>query len=137
MDLASLEPKAGATITLRHPVTGEPVTDESDGKPVTIDIVGIDSPQFQARRRSIANKRLTTSGNRRAKLTAEDIEDEGIATLAACVTGWSANLEFDGKPLDFSRSNARLLLTRLVWVREQLDEAMADRANFLPASPTS
>ncbi len=135
MDLSELEPKTGATIPLRHPVTNEPLEDSTG--PLTIDIVGIDSPQFQARQRQIANKRLATAGNRKSKLTAEDLEEEAIGTLAACITGWSANVALDGKPLEYSRSNAKLLLTRLIWVREQVDAAIADRANFLKASPTS
>jgi hypothetical protein len=136
MDLATLEPKPGATITLRHPVSGEPLVDDKN-VPVTIDIVGVDSPQFQTRRRSIANKRLTAAGNRKSRMTAEDLEVEAIGTLVSCVTGWSSNLELGGRPLEYSRTNARELLTRLAWVREQIDEAIADRANFLPASATS
>lgn len=135
MDLAALEPAEGATIALRHPVSNEPLVD--DKGPLTIDIVGVDSPKFQARQRLLTNKRLATSGNRKAKLTAEDLEEEGIATVAACITGWSANVELDKKPLEFSRANAKLLITRLRWIGEQVDLAIADRANFLKASPTS
>jgi hypothetical protein len=135
MDLAALEPAEGATIALRHPVSNEPLVD--DKGPLTIDIVGVDSPKFQARQRLLTNKRLATSGNRKSKLTAEDLEEEGIATVAACITGWSANIELDKKPLEFSRANAKLLITRLRWIGEQVDLAIADRANFLKASPTS
>jgi hypothetical protein len=129
MDLAALEPAEGATIALRHPVSNEPLVD--DKGPLTIDIVGVDSPKFQARQRLLTNKRLATAGNRKSKITAEDLEEEGIATVAACITGWSANIELDKKPLEFSRTNAKLLITRLRWIGEQVDLAIADRANFL------
>lgn len=135
MDLSILEPAEGATIQLRHPVTNEPLVD--DAGPVTIDIVGVDSPKFQARQRVLTNKRLATAGNRKSKITAEDLEEEGIATVAACITGWSANVELDKKPVEFSRANAKLLITRLRWIGEQVDIAIADRANFLKASPTN
>jgi hypothetical protein len=90
MDLSALEPVEGATIALRHPVSNEPLSD--DKGPLTIDIVGVDSPKFQARQRLLTNK-LATSGNRKSKLTAEDLEEEGIATVAACIAGWSPNVE--------------------------------------------
>ena len=146
MDLATLEPAEGATIPLRHPVSNEPLMHDTGKKdaqgnpvlePITVDIVGVDSPRFQARQRMLTNKRLATAGNRKSKLTAEDLEEEGIVTVAACITGWSANIELDGKPLEFSRSNAKLLITRLRWIGEQIDLAIADRANFLKASPTN
>lgn len=135
MDLSAFEPSEGATIQLRHPVSNEPLADEKG--PLTIDIVGVDSPKFQARQRLLTNKRLATAGNKKARITAEDLEEEAIATVAACITGWSSNLELDKKSLDFSRANAKLLITRLRWVGEQIDQAIADRANFLKASPTS
>lgn len=135
MDLSVLEPVEGATIQLRHPVTNEPLADETG--PVTVDIVGVDSPKFQARQRVLTNKRLATAGNRKSKITAEDLEEEAISTIAACITGWSGNVELDKKPLEFSRTNAKALITRLRWIGEQVDLAIADRANFLKASPTS
>lgn len=135
MDLSNLEPTVGATIALRHPVTNEPLSDDSG--PLTIDIVGVDSPPFQARQLQLANRRLATAGNRKSKITAEDLEKEGIDTVAGCITGWSSNIELDGNRLDYSRANAKELLKRLIWVREQVDAAITDRGNFLKASPTS
>jgi len=134
MDLATLEPTADSVpVQLRHPTTNERLTTEA-GVAITVSIVGMDSEQFRTRHRAIINKRL--NAGKKAKVTAEEIEAESIDTIAACITGWQ-NIDLDGKPLDFSKASAKTLLTRLPWLREQLDEAIADRANFLKPSPTS
>jgi hypothetical protein len=134
MDLSTLTPADAVEITLRHPGTGvDLVTDK--GEPVTISIHGMDSAVFQAHQKALINKRLQRQ-TRKATFTAEQIEEESIGTLAACISGWQ-NIDFDGKPLEFSRANAKALLNKLRWVREQLDEAVADRANFLPTSKAS
>jgi hypothetical protein len=134
MDLSTLEPTPDSVpVQLRHPTTNERLATAS-GAAITISIVGMDSEQFRTRHRAIINKRL--SAGKKAKVTAEEIETESIDTIAACITGWQ-NVDLDGKALEFSRANAKTLLTRLPWLREQLDEAIADRANFLKPSPTS
>lgn len=134
MDLSTLEPVTDSVpVQLRHPTTGERLA-TSTGAAITISIVGMDSDQFRTRHRAIINKRL--NAGKKVKITAEEIEGESIDTIAACITGWQ-NVDLDAKPLDFSKANAKTLLTRLPWLREQLDEAIADRANFLKASPTS
>ena len=134
MDLSTLEPTPDSVpVPLRHPTTSERLLSDT-GAPITISIVGMDSEQFRTRHRAIINRRL--SAGKKAKVTAEEIEAESIDTIAACITGWQ-HVELDGKVLEFSKANAKALLTRLPWLREQLDEAIADRANFLKTSPTT
>jgi hypothetical protein len=134
MDLSTLTPADSVEITLRHPATGVDLTTEK-GDPITISIHGMDSAVFQAHQKGLINKRLQRQ-TRKAAVTAEQIEEESLGTLAACISGWK-NIEFDGKSLEFSRSNAKLLLGKLRWVREQLDEAIGDRSNFLTGSATN
>ena len=135
MDLASLAPVTdGVPVPLRHPVTGEKLTHDKTGEPITISIVGMDSDQFRARHRAIINRRL--NAGKKAKVTAEEIETESIGTIAACVTGW-AGVNLDGADLTFTIDNVKALLARLPFIREQLDEAIADRANFLKGSQTN
>lgn len=134
MDLSTLEPTTDSVpVPLRHPTTSERLLSDA-GAPITISIVGMDSEQFRTRHRAIINRRL--NAGKKAKVTAEEIEAESIDTIAACITGWQ-HVELDGKALEFSKANAKALLTRLPWLREQLDEAIADRANFLKTSPTT
>lgn len=134
MDLSTLEATTDSVpVPLRHPTTGERLTSDT-GAAITISIVGMDSEQFRTRHRAIINKRL--NAGKKVKISAEEIEAESIDTIAACITGWQ-NVELDAKVLEFSKASAKTLLTRLPWLREQLDEAIADRANFLKASQTN
>lgn len=134
MDLSTLTPADTVEITLRHPATGVELVNDK-GEKLTVAIHGMDSTVFQTHQKSLINKRLQRQ-NRKATFTAEQIEEESISTLAACVAGWK-NIEFEGKPLEFNRANAKMLLGKLRWVREQLDEAIGDRANFLTNSAAS
>ncbi len=140
MDLSTLEPiKDAATYQIRHPVTNEPLvatpsSKDGKGEPVTIDLLSADSDAFKSRQFAALNKRLRTG--KKPKLNAEDIDEEALDLIAACITGWR-NIELDGKPYPFSADNAKALLRRLPWLREQLDEAIADRANFIRTSRTS
>lgn len=83
-----------------------------------------------------------TSG---AKFSAAASDEEAAASLARATTGWSGVVQGwvdgtdDEAPAQFSIENARkLYLNRGVkWLRDQADRFVGDRANFLPASPTS
>lgn len=129
MDLSTLTPVDSVEITLRHPATGVDLT-TAKGEPISVSIYGMDSAVFQAHQKNLINKRLQRQNRKGGTFTAEQIEEDSISTLAACIAGWK-NIEFEGKPLEFSKSNAKALLNKLRWVREQLDEAIGDRANFL------
>lgn len=134
MDLSTLEPVEGTTIPVLHPVHRTPLKDDKTGEPITIDIVGQDSEQYRARARFIQNSRLKTL-RKGGDLVSEETEIQDIGTVAACITGWK-NITLDKKPLDFNKANVRTLLTRLPWLREDIDRAIADRSNFLKESST-
>ena len=131
MDLAELDaPDARADMEVRHPATNEPLL-TADKQPVTISLLGVDSDVFRAGERKLANRRLKQG--QKAKVTAEGVEAQAIGLLADCTVGWSG-IEFEGAVLSFTRENAVMLYTRLRWLREQVDEFIGDRANFLKAS---
>ena len=56
-----------------------------------------------------------------------------MAVLAKCIVGWE-NIIVDGKELDFTRSNATTLLTKVKFIREQVSRFISNRANFLEDS---
>lgn len=141
MDLATLEPTDDSVpFQLRHPTTNSPLFAQTDdgkddpSKPITINIIGKDSDVFRSRLRAITNRRL--NAGKKLKITAEEIEQEGVDTIAACITGWQ-NVMLDKAPFPYSASNAAQLLRRLPWLQEQLDEAIGDRANFMKKSQTT
>jgi hypothetical protein len=118
----------GADLQLRHPTTDAPLPD------AFISLVGADSDKFQAQRRKQTNRRLENAARRSGvvKLSDEEVQHDQIELLVAATIGWRG-LELDGEKLAFSADNARMLYTRLPWVREQVDQFIGDRANFLKA----
>ncbi|MBY0431697.1 MAG: hypothetical protein K2Q10_10905 [Rhodospirillales bacterium] len=130
-DLATLDcsrtAERGAVMTLAHPVNRQPLAD-GEGKPITITLAGQDSDVYRRAQRAITDKRLALRG--RARLSAEDLEAEAVETLARCTLGWSG-IVLDGKPLECGPASARALYQRLPWVREQADEFIGDRGNYL------
>lgn len=136
MNLSQLDTKAaaneGAKLELRD-VNGVPVL-KGDGNPVTITLLGKDSDTFIKAENAATNRRLAQGA--RLKLTAESLKAEAISTLARCTVGWDGvGIEEDETP--FSYENAVRLYTAFPFVFEQVDQFIAERANFLPSSPTS
>lgn len=126
----ALATDAPVRMVIRHPGTGEPLTDEA-GEPAWIDLYAMDSKAGLTQQRAARNRRLQS---RARKINAEDLEQEGIDLLAALTAGWRL-LGLDGTPLDVpcSRANAAELYAEpaLAWIREQVDVFVADRGNFL------
>lgn len=125
----------GAAMEVLDPVTGNALREE-DGSAVTITLLGADSPELRASERARLNKRLGKNIKQlsRTSLSAEQLEEEALETLITATKGWKGiSMEQDGevKELKCTPENARMLYTRLPWLREQADEFINDRANFL------
>lgn len=142
MDLSSLDTSAqaskGATLELRDPMTDSVLRDEDSGEAVTLTLIGSDAKSYQqAAHKSLnrrLNKKITKAG--RLKLSAEELEDDAFALLLISTTGWS-HVIVDGNELQFSEINARMVYERFPWIREQADEFINDRMNFLGNSSTA
>lgn len=124
-------------MTLVHPNTRQPLRDE-EGNEAYVDLYSSDSEAARRHTRSIQRRRLNMRG--RGTIAPEQLEAEAIELLAVLTTGWHL-VSLAGKALDvpFSAENARELYASpsLAWVREQVDEFAADRANFTPSSSKS
>jgi hypothetical protein len=139
MDLGKFDTVAtsdeGTEMILRHPVTSAPLyQDDLTEKAVTITLAGADSSRFRAAERANRNKRL--KGLRMRTPSAEEIDEDGLELLSRCTLAWDG-VELDGQVLACTQANARMLYKRLPWVREQVDNFMGDRANFLAPLPKS
>jgi hypothetical protein len=137
-DLSALDTSAtsdtGAKMVVLHPATGVALNAD-DGEEVFIVLAGEDSERCKAARRAISNKRLKAqSSGLRVQVTREEIEADDLDVLVSCTMGWGG-LALDGKDLEFSPANARVLYTKLPWLREQANAFITDRANFLKPSP--
>jgi hypothetical protein len=135
MDLSTLDTKdtanEGAAMELRGP-NGAPLF-KADGTPITITLLGKDSDTYVADVNANANRFLKQRGN--AVITAEGSKADAIKLLSKCTVGWDG-ITVDGAELPWSRENAVKLYNRFAWIKEQVDEFIADRANFTKASPT-
>lgn len=142
MDLLSLDVSAtandGRDLVLKHPVDRTPLSDAT-GKPVTITLLGRDSDTFIKAERIIRNKRMDLL-KKGGKFSAAEEDQEAVETLARCTVGWSGVPQgwVDGTAnadaAEFSYAAAVKLYGRMRWVREQVDEFVGTRENFLPAS---
>jgi hypothetical protein len=143
MDLKDLDTTAacehGFELELLHPITGKPL-----GMFVTV--LGRDSDVFTKVQNDQARVRMQKAQRmgQKATFTLEDIDRETIDLLAACTVSWRRivsdggqkgqevkTLLVDGSELECNKANAVQLYTRFKWVREQVDVAVMDRANFL------
>jgi hypothetical protein len=126
---------------LLHPADRTPLND-ADGKPVTITLLGRDSDVFLKAERIIRNKRMDLL-KKGGKFSAAEEDEEACETLARCTKAWSGIPTgwIDGKadpaPAECTFSNAAKLYGRMRWVREQVDEFIGSRENFLKASSGS
>lgn len=126
-----------AKMELRSPVTDAPIVG-TDGQSVFIELCSMDSKEFRTATRMVLNRRIAKSKGRRGgdptmPASAEEAESDSIDTLIACTKGWSSNMPVDGSVFPFSSENVRVLYTRFPWVREQVDQFIGDRSNFLKA----
>jgi hypothetical protein len=124
-DLADLhnlvEPQErGSDFAAFHPVTGELMPD------VVFTIAGPDS-DVQRKARQRMNDELLML---RRRPTAEEQERLTTEMLARCVVGW--RVKQDGVDLPFNFTSVLRVLTRLPFLREQVDIFAASRSPYFP-----
>lgn len=134
MDLTHLDTRKGAEqgfeLALTHPETGARLG-------ATMLLLGADAEEYQRQVRAFQKKRTQQFlRQRKYTLSPEEAEEEAIELLVVATLGWK-DVVVDGKPLEFNHDNARMLYTRFPWLREQVQEAVTDRANFLPRSASA
>ena len=136
LDLSALDTKKGAEagfeVQLTHPKTGAEL-------PIWITVLGVDSDTYRSTLMAQQRRRMEKlRRGKRMNVTPEELEDEALDLLVTITAAWRADVDLDGKPFpSFSTTAAKALYARFPWIREQVDAAMADRANFLPGSSTS
>ena len=133
IDLSAIDTVKGSNegfdVRIYHPGTNEDLD-------ITISVLGKDSDLFQKVSRAQNKKRMAKmqkGGFRNTtSIPLEEIESDGVDLLASCTTGWAA-VVIDSKEIDFSKDNAVMVYERFPWIKEQVDTAIGDRANFIKA----
>lgn len=137
MDLKSYDitaqAEAGADLELMLP-NGTAVIDEKTKRPVTIKLLGVDSRKYQDLMHKVANRRMSRRAKSRKALTSsEEVDSDQLELLVKMTVDWFG-LVLDGKPLEFTEENVRMVYTQFAWIREQAEDFIQDRANYLGES---
>jgi hypothetical protein len=76
--------------------------------------------------------KMTKGGFRVQNMTPppEEIEANGLELLAKCTKSW-IGVVIDSKEIEFSYDNVLMIYERFPWIKEQVDQAIGDRANFI------
>lgn len=140
MDLSKFnitkQAELGANLELLDP-NDEPLF-YKDGKkkkvPVTIKLLGMDSKVWRNKNRDVQRERIAKMTRKKSKNVDHTVSDEDACDmLALCTIGWDG-IDEDGKPLEFSYDAAYKMYMSQIWIREQADTFIADRANFFTSA---
>jgi hypothetical protein len=134
IDLSTIDTVKGSNegfdVRIYHPGTNEDLD-------IIINVLGKDSDEFQKVSRSQSKKRMAklNKGGFRGNTTipVEEIEQDNIILLASCTKSWSG-VVVEGKEIPCTVDNAVMIYERFPWIREQIDAAIGDRANFIKNS---
>lgn len=134
MDLSQFDStkksSAGVAMTLRSPIDGKDLIDEGTKQPLTITLIGQDSAEFRAMQHRLSSKRLNAAVKKKLRLDADELDADTLSMLAKSTKAWQG-IVVEGKALDCNESTARSLYERMPWIREQVEEFISDRSNFL------
>jgi len=127
MDIAKITP-SNYLHRVVHPSTGRYVG-------LTVELAHISDPRFKAIERQLTDKALTKRA--RGKVPkAEELDDNRTKLLSTVIFGFIWENDADGKPgsfggeqLKFNPTNVETLLS-VDWIRDQIDEALAEQSNF-------
>jgi len=133
MDLSQLDTRAGAeagfALRILHPISQEPLD-------IVITVRGEDSDAYQEGVQQILRQREAVLARTKEKdLSFEQKAAMTVDLLSVATMGWEG-ITWDGQPFPYSPENARKLYAHpgFKWLRQQVDAAIGDRANFLPGS---
>ncbi len=132
LDLASLKTSDGeASLPLPLELPNGETLAGTDGQPVTLQIISVDDPRYLKTQRRIIDEQLTKSKRKRgAQMNAAELARQNVRLVAAAVVGWSNNFVVSGEPFAYSAENAERMMEDWPFIREQVDEAINDRARF-------
>ena len=135
MDLMNLVPTTDTiVVTLKHPSTFETLKNDDDTD-MTIEVYAPHSKEYKAavhQQTNIRLKQMQAKGNRNNSIiTAEELDAAGVKMLSKTTKTW--NITFGGEQPEFTEEVAKSIYETVFWVREQIEEAIADSEVFTQA----
>ena len=127
-DLTSLDTseaaETGAVLDVLHPTENTPLG-------IKITLAGADSDVYRKTVNKNVNKRVQRmKPGQSLPFTAEEQEESGLNLLAVCTLAWEG-VVVEGEVLPCTKENAKMVYQRFPWIKEQVDQFIGDRANFL------
>lgn len=132
MDLKDLTPKSDTVeVTLVHPATGE-VIQNDDNSPMTITLYASHSKEYKNLIYQQTDKRLKKAQfDKKIEINSAEIEESTLDLFANATKSWK--ITFDGEQPEFSPKVAKQIYTEVFWIKDQIDAAIANSANFMKA----
>ena len=116
--------ETGAVLEVLHPTENTPLG-------IKITLAGADSDVYRKMVNKSVNKRLQRiKPGQTIPFTAEEQEESGLNLLAVCTLSWEG-VVVEGEALPCTKENAKMVYQRFPWIKEQVDQFIGDRANFL------
>lgn len=124
VDLSQFDTKKtseeGVWVEIESPTDGEPLGTH-------FKILGSDSEVYNKQLRKNKDK-MMKQGMKNIK--SENLEVEEIELLVACTVDWD-NIVDNGEKLECTKENVRYVYKTYPWIKDQVDEFIGDRSNFL------
>lgn len=124
MDISTLVPSE-RIIEIKHPV-------DEKNLGIRVKIISLNDEKMKQIRRRFINKRLELE-KRGKSFRADDIENNELDLLVACITGWEwygDDIAFEGSKPEFNENNVKKVLNSLPWFKDQVSEAVGDDKAF-------
>ena len=132
MDLMNLKPTSDTVeVTLVHPNTGDTLKND-DKSDMTITIYASHSKEYKAAMHEQTNKRLKVmQSGKKQEITAQDMEEAGLTLLSKVTADW--NITYGGEKPKLTVAKAKDLYNEVFWIKDQIEEALADSLDFTKA----
>jgi esterase/lipase len=132
MDLMDLKPTSNTVeVKLKHPNTGV-VLKNDDKTDMTIVVFASHSKEYKELIHEQTNKRLKVmQSSKNTNVTAQDMEKATLDMLSKITSEW--NITYNKEQPKLSITKAKQLYDEVFWIKDQIEEALADSLDFTKA----
>ena len=132
MDLMDLKPTSNTVeVKLKHPNTGVVLKNE-DKTDMTIVVYASHSKEYKELIHEQTNKRLKVmQSSKNTNVTAQDMEKATLDMLSKITSEW--NITYNKEQPKLSIAKAKQLYDEVFWIKDQIEEALADSLDFTKA----
>ena len=133
MDLMNLKPTSDTVeVTLVHPNTGDTLKND-DKSDMTITLYASHSKEHKSAMHEQTNKRLKAmqSSKKKAEFKSEELEEATLTLLSKITADW--NITYGGEKPKLTVTKAKDLYNEVFWIKDQIEEALADSLDFTKA----